>query len=191
MHRTVGLTSLWLCALAAAAILASLSFYTLNEGETGLVLRNGRVLSEVAPGLNWKIPITDEVLKFSSQNNILHITKNHNYTSDLTEFSFDISVVWHVTPGKIKDLYTQYNDFQSVELTLIKPHATETIGAVMSDYKALEILERPNVFMKEAAAAIKNTIGERVTIDSISFDRINLADFDKPYEPAATVDQKP
>jgi regulator of protease activity HflC (stomatin/prohibitin superfamily) len=185
-HRWV-LKVLGLCVLVAASIVASLSCYTINEGQTGLVLRNGKIHSEVGPGLNWKVPGLDQVLTYPSKNNILRITKNHNYTADLTEFSFDISVVWHVTPGKIKDLYTRYNDFQSVELALIKPQATETIGIIMSKHKALEILERPDSFIKEAATATKNAINELVTVDSITFDRINLADFDKPYAPAATV----
>jgi regulator of protease activity HflC (stomatin/prohibitin superfamily) len=179
MRRTVCLIGLWLGGLMVACLFASFSFYTVNEREQGLVLRNGKILSEVGPGLGWKLPIIDNVFRISSQNNILHIAGAHNYTSDLHEFNADVSVAWHVAPGKMAQIYTHYNDLQSVELALIKPRVTAQIGLVMSRYKGSQMFDSPDRFIKDTSAAIKMAAGELVIIDSVNFEKLMLADLDR------------
>ncbi|WP_448093400.1 SPFH domain-containing protein [Pseudomonas lini] len=177
--NTICLMASWLGGLMLVCLVAGSSFYTVNERELGLVLRNGKVLSEVGPGLGWKLPIVDKVFRISSQDNIFHIADVHNYTSDLHEFNADVSVVWHVAPGKMADIYTQYNDLQSVELALIKPRVTGQIGLVMSRYKGSQMFERPDQFIKDAGAAIKMATGELVVIDSVNFEKMILTDLDR------------
>jgi regulator of protease activity HflC (stomatin/prohibitin superfamily) len=179
MRRTVCLIGLWLGGLMVVCLFASFSFYTVNERELGLVLRNGKIFSEVGPGLGWKLPIIDNVFRISSQNNILHIAGAHNYTSDLHEFNADVSVAWHVAPGKMAQIYTHYNDLQSVELALIKPRVTAQLGLVMSRYKGSQMFDSPDRFIKDTSAAIKMAAGELVIIDSVNFEKLMLADLDR------------
>ncbi|WP_367375023.1 SPFH domain-containing protein [Pseudomonas lini] len=177
--NTICLMASWLGGLMLVCLVAGSSFYTVNERELGLVLRNGEVLSEVGPGLGWKLPIVDKVFRISSQNNIFDIAGVHNYTSDLHEFNADVSVVWHVAPGKMADIYTQYNDLQSVELALIKPRVIGQIGLVMSHYKGSQMFDSPDRFIKDSFAAIKMAVGELVVIDSVNFEKLILTDLDR------------
>jgi regulator of protease activity HflC (stomatin/prohibitin superfamily) len=180
MRRTVCLIGSWLGGVLAVCLFASFSFYTVNERELGLVLRNGKIFSEVGPGLGWKLPVIDKVFRISSQNNILHIAGVHGYTSDLHGFNADVSVAWHVAPDKVADIYTRYNDIQSVELALIKPRVTGQIGLVMSRYKGIQMFDTPDRFIKDTSAAIKMAAGELVIIDSVNFEKLMLADLDRP-----------
>jgi regulator of protease activity HflC (stomatin/prohibitin superfamily) len=179
MRRNVCLIGSGLAATIAACVLASLSFYTISERELGLVLRNGKINSVAGPGLGWRLPVIDKVLRIPSQNSILSIADVHNYTADLHEFRTDVSVAWHVAPDRIADIYTQYNDIQSVELAFIKPRVSSQIGLVMSRYKGIQMFEHPDRFIKDASAAIKEAAGALVVIDSVNFEKLVLADLDR------------
>ena len=51
-----------LMALALAVLLASGSTFTVNQGQTAIVLRLGEVIREdVQPGLRFKVPLIDSV----------------------------------------------------------------------------------------------------------------------------------
>ena len=47
-------------ALVLVAIVTS-SWYTVDQGERGVMLRNGAVIGEAEPGLGFKIPLIDTV----------------------------------------------------------------------------------------------------------------------------------
>lgn len=51
---------------AALVILSGLmSFYTINEGERGVILRYGKIVKIAEPGLGFKLPVIDDVSKIS------------------------------------------------------------------------------------------------------------------------------
>lgn len=179
MYRKACFIALWLAGIAVACALASVSFFTISEQEFGLILRNGKIISEVGPGLGWHRPFTDQVIRISSQNNILSIADVHNYTSDLHEFTVDVSIVWHLAPNKIADIYTRYNDIRSVELAFIKPRVSSQVGLVMSRHKGIQMFEKPDQFIKETVTAIKLATDELVVIDSVSFEKLALADLER------------
>lgn len=41
------------------------SFYTIDQGDRGVVLCNGAVCDEVGPGLHWKVPMVQSVQEIS------------------------------------------------------------------------------------------------------------------------------
>ena len=54
-----------LCIAAAAALIASGSFYRVGQGEEALVVTLGRVTATKGPGLYWKIPLIQSVISES------------------------------------------------------------------------------------------------------------------------------
>ena len=49
----------------ASLLIAWLSFYSINEGERGVLLRNGRIVKVAQPGLGLKWPIIESVEKIT------------------------------------------------------------------------------------------------------------------------------
>src|SRR5579862_5805618 len=60
MQRVGSLVLIGLVILLVA-VLGSGSWYTVDQGERGVVLRNGAVVSEAEPGLGFKIPLFETV----------------------------------------------------------------------------------------------------------------------------------
>ena len=57
--------------LLAVLLLIALmgSWYTVNETERGVLLRNGALVGVVEPGLSFKIPLIETVKRISVQSN--------------------------------------------------------------------------------------------------------------------------
>jgi len=51
----------------AGLILAAMSIYAVDEGERGVLLRNGAVIGTAEPGLGFKVPMIDSIRKISVQ----------------------------------------------------------------------------------------------------------------------------
>ncbi|BBU81223.1 hypothetical protein EIMP300_26230 [Escherichia coli] len=52
----------------AVVVLPFLSYYTVNEGERGILLRYGKIVKVAEPGLGFKIPFMESVEKISTRN---------------------------------------------------------------------------------------------------------------------------
>jgi len=86
-----------LMALALAVLLASGSTFTVNQGQTAIVLRLGEVIREdVQPGLRFKVPLIDSVRTFDRR--LLTMTaENKRYlTSEQQDVQVDYFVVWRI-----------------------------------------------------------------------------------------------
>jgi len=101
-------------------------FYVINEFEHGIILRLGKWYKDIYPGLGWKIPFFDEVLKcrntvttMSIQNQTLttldgeQITieaivkyKINNAKKYLLEVEDTTDAINDITQGKIKEIVT-------------------------------------------------------------------------------------
>ncbi len=65
-----------LCIAAAAAVIASGSFYRVGQGEEALVITLGRVTDTKGPGLYWKLPLIQSII--SESVTTIH-TKEYGY----------------------------------------------------------------------------------------------------------------
>lgn len=54
----------------AVVVLPFLSYYTVNEGERGILLRYGKIVKVAEPGLGFKIPFMESVEKISTRRSI-------------------------------------------------------------------------------------------------------------------------
>jgi regulator of protease activity HflC (stomatin/prohibitin superfamily) len=73
---------------AAAIFLASLSWYTVQQGYRAVILRNGALIGIAEPGLGFKLPVIDAILPISVQENVRVYGSGdkvfESYSSDLT-----------------------------------------------------------------------------------------------------------
>jgi regulator of protease activity HflC (stomatin/prohibitin superfamily) len=66
--------------VALAAILGS--WYTVDQTERGVLLRNGAVVGTAQPGLGFKIPVIDSVEKISVRTTTYTWDKMNSYSYD-------------------------------------------------------------------------------------------------------------
>lgn len=91
--------------LAVAGLLAAMgSVFVVNEGQTALVLKLGRVArADLAPGLHFKLPLVEEVRKFDARILSLDDQPERYLTAEKKDVSVDFFVKW-----RIKDVAAYY-----------------------------------------------------------------------------------
>jgi modulator of FtsH protease HflK len=119
---TGGGSSLTLLAVVAVLLLvvwAGAGVYTVDQQERGVVLRLGKYLETVQPGLHWNPPIIDSVEKVNTTKVRSHTSRGTMLTED--ENIVDVSLSVQYVVANPKDYYLRVKD---PELSLA--HATES-----------------------------------------------------------------
>lgn len=80
------------------------SFYTINEGQEGIVLRLGRLVNDssekvkvLAPGLHCKIPLIDSIRVFDTRIQTMDIKSTRIVTKEKKDVMVDYYVKWRIT----------------------------------------------------------------------------------------------
>ncbi|WP_460145440.1 SPFH domain-containing protein [Pseudomonas sp. S2_A02] len=159
---------------ALVVFVASESFYTINEQDRGIVLRNGKFLTEAQPGLGWKIPLVDEVTSISMQRNLTGWGAFQARTEDLDLMELEISIVWRVAPGEVLKMYKKYTTLEAIENTLLIPKVTEQARLVVSHYSTEQALKSREAFIRSFSTAIKSAIDGPVIIESVDIGSVHM-----------------
>jgi len=92
--------------IALVAIMGS--WYTVDQTERAVLLRNGAVVGTAQPGLGFKIPVIDSVEKISVKTSTYTWDKMNSYSYDQQPADLKISVTLRASPDKVADLYAKF-----------------------------------------------------------------------------------
>ncbi|WP_454835621.1 SPFH domain-containing protein [Pseudomonas lini] len=159
---------------ALIVFVANESFYTINEQDRGVVLRNGKFLTEAQPGLGWKIPFVDKVISISMQRNLAYWGAFQARTEDLDLMELEVSIVWRVAPGEVLKMYKKYTTLEAVENALLIPTVTEQARLVVSHYNTEQALKNREAFIRSFSTAIRGAIGGPVIIESVDIGSVHM-----------------
>nr|WP_246407848.1 prohibitin family protein [Microvirga lupini] len=164
-------------------VAAILSFYTVDEKERGVVLRNGAFVEVADPGLHWKIPFIDTVKTISVQNNANNWNGLQAYSRDQQAASLVVSVSWHVPPGEVAAVYRGYGDLEGLLARAIARHVPTQVENVFGQYTAVNAVQQRGKLVTDIASAIKGAITGPVVIDSVQVENIDFSDaYEKSIE---------
>ncbi len=159
------------------------SFYTVDEKERGVVLRNGAFTAVADPGLHWKIPFIDTVKTISVQNNATKWDHLQAYSRDQQAASLAVSVSWHVPPGEVAAVYRGYSDLEGLLARAISRHVPTQVENVFGQYTAVNAVQQRGKLVTDIASAIKSAITGPVVIDSVQVENIDFSDaYEKSIE---------
>src|ERR1700675_3447062 len=77
------------------------SWYTVDQTERGVLLRNGAVVGTAQPGLGFKVPLIDSVEKISVKTSTYTWDKMNSYSYDQQPADLKISVTLRASPDKV------------------------------------------------------------------------------------------
>ncbi len=80
------------------AIILSFSFFIIQEGETAIKLRLGQITAnDLKPGIHFKVPFIENVVKFDSRLQILDAEPEDILTEEKKELVVDYFVEWKIS----------------------------------------------------------------------------------------------
>ena len=171
-------------ALVALSILFG-SWFTIDQGERGVILRYGAVSGTAEPGLGFKLPFIDSVVRVSVQSKAVVYEKMEAYSRDQQPADIRLSVNYRIPADRVQDVYANYGGEDGLLSRLIERKVFEETKTVFGRFNAVTAIQERGRLYAEVASAIQLGISGPVTIDSVQIENI---DFSEAYE--ASIEQR-
>jgi regulator of protease activity HflC (stomatin/prohibitin superfamily) len=156
------------------------TYYTIDEGERGVVLRAGSVNHVAGPGLNFKFPIIDSVVRISVQDQKRAYEKVATYSKDVQLAMILVSVNYKVLPDAVDEVYARYGT--EIVARAIDPIVPDRLKKVFGQYQAATVVAERVRLGKEVEDAIKAAVPQDlIQVVSVQIENI---DFSDAYEAA-------
>ena len=187
--RPEGWTPRLLVAGVAAVVLLMIVFstyFTIDQGERGVILHWGAIAGEAEPGLHFKMPIITTIEKISVQVQKESFQRTADgdgrmqaYSRDQQPATIALSVNYHVTD--VAAVYAQYGSLAGMESRIINPKTYELLKNVFGQFDAADAIQKRASLNAEVYNAIRAAVRGPVVIDSVQIEDIS---FSQQYEGA-------
>jgi len=151
------------------------SWYTIDEGEVGIVLRNGAVHDVAAAGLHFKMPVIDVVVTLSTRTEKLHLPDVAAYSQDIQAADMSMSVNYRINVGQAKEIYARLG-VNFADRILI-PALLDRTKAVFGRYNAPTIVGERSKLVAEITDSLRNAVtDEGIIVESVQIENIDFSD---------------
>jgi len=172
-------------AIAAAAsvglvllfVIISGSWYTVDQTERGVLLRNGAVVGTAQPGLGFKIPVIDSVEKISVKTATYTWDKMNSYSYDQQPADLKISVTLRAAPEKVADLYAKFGRLDAAVNQVVSPVVNQQVKVVFGRYTAVKAIQDRGTLNSAIKDAISDTLkyDSMIIIESVQLENIEFS----------------
>jgi regulator of protease activity HflC (stomatin/prohibitin superfamily) len=177
--RIFGIIGAGVVGIIALTVLGG-SFYTIDAGERGVILRNGKVVGTAEPGLSFKLPIVDSVREITVQTQARVYEKVMVYSRDQQSAELYISVNYRLPGDQVETIYTEYGGKDGVMTRLLDRQVPEEVKNVFGRFNAVTAIQERERLSKEVQEAIqKATTNPVLIVESVQIENI---DFSEAYE---------
>lgn len=167
----------------AASVIAGLfvfvaflgSWYSVSEGERGVVTRYGKIIDVAQPGLSFKVPLLDSVRIISVQDHVEIYKELQAYSRDQQPATLGISVSYRVDSGSVADVYRVYGDRQGLVDRLITRKVMEETKTVFGQFNAESSIRERGRLNQEVAAAIQKSVDGPVVIIGVQIEDVEFS----------------
>jgi len=170
------------------------SFGTIPAGERGVKTRFHDVVSMKDPGLYFKLPIIEDMVKMDVHTQSLVAPKEAPLSAasfDLQDTKLAVVVNYHIEPKLVADIYTQYGGADIYYKTVVDPMIIATLKAVASQFTAADQIQKRAEMSEKALTALNKAFeGKNVAIEKADFTDVSFSDsFTKAIEAKVTAVQ--
>ncbi|MDR3297565.1 MAG: prohibitin family protein, partial [Prevotellaceae bacterium] len=178
----------WGIVVLVALFVGAGSFYTIDTGERGVVLRFGKLQATAGEGLNFKIPYADDVKKISVRDRNLTVISEVS-SSDIQTINVSVSLVYSLDPMKVDKIFQTYGI--DIENTLVRPTLSEKVNAVIAEYPIEKFVEKRAEISNRINSMFANQVaGTGILVKSLLITNHDFsAEFNKAIEDKKIAEQ--
>lgn len=161
--------------VAVLALLAFNSFFTVDQGYRGVVLRLGAFTRIAPPGLGLKLPFIDRVVIISVQTNSKVYDQMEAYSRDQQLAELRMSVTYRLVPELVNEVYAQYGSEEGLVNRLIDRRVNELARTVFGQFNAVEAIQERSKLNQQIADEVLGAVDpsilvvESVQIEDVAF----------------------
>ena len=185
----IGITVAIICIVAF--ILVPWNFYTINAGESAVIKHLGVAKEVRTSGTYANFWMTNKAEKYDIKVRNIDIT-TATYSNDAQTMDIQMTIQYSINSEHLIEIVNKYGDIAMLE-SKIQSVAIEQTKAILSSYKAMDIIARRSEMSPLVSTAIKNTITSDyyVTISTVVLTNIDFTDaFEKAVEEKMIAEQK-
>lgn len=162
--------------LVIAFIIVPFSFHTVETGELAVVKNMGKITHVRDAGTNWDLWFINKYQKYDTKVQNVDIT-TAAYSSDAQTMDIAMTLQYQIMPDKVIDIATQYGSLEVLQ-SRIQSIAIEKTKAVLSSYKAMDIIAQRSQISPAVEVAIKDAIGNEyfVKVNTVVLSNIDFSD---------------
>ena len=160
------------------------SFYTVDQGERGVILRNGAVVGTAEPGLGFKAPIIDTVREINVQTQARVYEKVMVYSRDQQNANLQVSVNYRLASDKVEQIYSEFGSRDGIVTRLLDRQVPEEVKNVFGKFNAVTaIQERARLGMEIQEAIQRASSNSMLIVESVQVENIDFSDaYEKSIE---------
>ena len=160
------------------------SFYTVDQGERGVILRNGAVVGTAEPGLGFKLPIVDSIREINVQTQAQLYKDVMVYSRDQQNASLQVSVNYRLASDKVEQIYSEFGGQNGIVTRLLDRQVPEEVKNVFGKFNAVTAIQERARLGMEIQEAIQKAAGNNMLIvESVQVENIDFSDaYEKSIE---------
>jgi regulator of protease activity HflC (stomatin/prohibitin superfamily) len=164
-------------ALIVVLIIAGGSWYTVDQTERGVLLRNGAVIGTAQPGLGFKVPLFDSVEKVNVKTVTYTWDKMNSYSYDQQPADLKVSVTLRASPEKVADLYAKFGRLDAAVNQVVSPVVNQQVKVVFGRYTAVKAIQDRGALNSAIKDAISETLkyDPMIIIESVQLENIEFS----------------
>jgi regulator of protease activity HflC (stomatin/prohibitin superfamily) len=174
--RILGIVGSVFVGLIALVILGG-SFYTVDQGERGVILRNGKVVGTAEPGLSFKLPIVDSVKEINVQTQARLYEKVMVYSRDQQTADLYVSVNYRIASDQVEQIYSEFGGREGIVNRLLDRQVPEEVKNVFGQFNAVTAIQERARLSTEVQNAIQKAVTTPLLIvESVQVENIDFSD---------------
>ncbi len=164
-------------ALIVILIIGGGSWYTVDQTERGVMLRNGAVIGTAQPGLGFKLPLFDSVEKVNVKTVTYTWDKMNSYSYDQQPADLKVSVTLRAAPEKVADLYAKFGRLDAAVNQVVSPVVNQQVKVVFGHYTAVKAIQERGALNGAIKDAISDTLkyDPMIIIEAVQLENIEFS----------------
>lgn len=175
MKATIGAVLAGLIGLVLLTVFGG-SWYTVDEGYRGVMLRNGAVIGTAEPGLGFKMPLIESVIDISVQTQAQMYENILAYSADQQTAGLNLSVNYRLPADQVETIYREYGGEAGVVSRLLDRQVLEEVKNVFGKFNAATAIQQRERLAAEVQMAIQTAVVGPIIVDSVQIENIDFSD---------------
>jgi regulator of protease activity HflC (stomatin/prohibitin superfamily) len=152
------------------------SWYTVDQGERGVILRNGAITGTADPGLGFKLPIIDKVVDIDIRTRANLYENVMAYSRDQQTAGLNVSVNYRVPADQVLNVYENYGSVDALRSRVLDRKVFDQTKNVFGQFNAVTAIQERARLVAEVQMAIQNAVQGPIIIESVQIENIDFSD---------------
>ena len=148
--------------------------YTIDEGERGVILRNGSISGVAEPGFHLKTPFIESVAKISTRSGTRAYGDTLAYSRDQQTAALHVTVSYRLPVDRVEEIYAEYGSEEGVLTRLLDRQVNEKIRIVFGQFNAVTSIQDRGRLSAELSTAIINAVDGPIIIEWVQIGRAHV-----------------